>query len=196
MTDLTTLLASNDARPASAPDFVPPSPLSSSSSTLTSGRKSRSSSLSAGDGSGIRALHDATVAVTEGVRAVRASLQLVGDANAACGDALVDESQPDTACARQAVQKTQDLTKRLDALLVGVGHALQEGVVDAFAQLPPLPLADANADTDVSRAAALAVNAYYVRSFQTTLRALQFVLFPSLHPPLSSPSFLRNFLSF
>ena len=69
--------------------------------------------------------------------------------------------------------------KRLDVLLVGVGHTLQEGVVDALTQLPPLPpvepdAAAADPDADAARAVSLAVNASYVRSFQTTLRALQF----------------------
>lgn len=179
MTDLTTLLAAGDARPAAAPD-------SPRAALPAPERKPRSGSLCAWDGAqgaGLRALHDAAVAVVEGVQAVRAALQVVGDANAACGDALVDESQPDTACARQAVQKMQDVAKRLDVLLVGVGHTLQEGVADALAQLP-LPPGDPD-PAAAARAASLAVNTSYVRSFQTTLRALQFVPVP----PLFFPSF-------
>lgn len=195
MTDLTTLLAVN---PAGADSSAAAAPQSSSSSSASLEKKPRSGSVCVVDGAvgaGLRALHEASVAVVDGVQAVRASLQLVGDANAACSDTLVDESQPDTACARQAVQKMQDLAKRLDVLLIGVGHTLQEGVVDAFTQLPPTPPPGPDSAAE-AEAASLAVNACFVRSFQTTLRALQFALSHSFAFCLLSRVTLFSFFFF
>ena len=70
------------------------------------------------------------------MKSVHSALQSLGDSCAAYSEELDDEEHQDSVNARMAMYKMQELSMRVDSLLVGFAREFQGQVVDSFARLP------------------------------------------------------------